>query len=117
MQLKIKVLPSNAFDTFAKRKHLASMLAMIVAGAPVHSVPYMVSSSDDTEWVLDSGNDWRVQFDRNDFCYFHLWHRYNDIVATNGLTQFVAYKIGGKAVKIDDPAAPLTDSPKVMMSL
>lgn len=98
MKTKIKVLPSNAFDTPSKRKELARLVAGTIAGGLVYRQPYLVDRNDQYIWVVDCSGNWRVVFDQDDFCYFHLEHLYGNDEATTGLTQFIAYKLDARVV-------------------
>lgn len=78
------------------RHELATYLSLTVeASERPHFTPYMRNEGDTKLWTIDGGNDWNVRFFDHEPNDFEIVHRYDDKVAAEGLSAWVAYRLGG----------------------
>jgi hypothetical protein len=94
-KLQIRLHSSAVCDTDKKREEFAKFVSSIMERGDVERVPYQANEGNSHEWIVDMGNDWRVQFDPEDALVVKLWHRYDNIDALNGITSWIVYRHGG----------------------
>jgi len=98
----MKFESKNSYETPESRKRLAEFLAYTIEGSNLGEpkcIPYNPNEGDDSFWVLDSGNNWRLTFDREAPNCFEIYHRYNKPEVGNDMVERLAswllYRITG----------------------
>ncbi len=79
------------------REEIAKFVSCVVQGRQEIDVPYQTTPRNISDWVLDSSNDWWLNF--KDDHTFKIVHRYFDNDATEALCKWVAYRLGGEVVE------------------
>lgn len=94
--MKIKL---NKPATARTREEIAKLAAATVdAGLGRADTPYKPNDDDDTFWTVDQGNDWKLKFSEFDPSVFMVEHRYRDKSAVEGLTRWLAYRLGAELI-------------------
>lgn len=70
----MRVQSRNKYDSPARRKQLAELLAILTNCGGFE--PYKPNTSDDFYWTVDAGNNWKVKFFHEDPYAFELIYRY-----------------------------------------
>jgi hypothetical protein len=105
MRPLISVIMRNPVKEGDERKQIAVFVSNTVdAGMNRGFVPYMPNERNDF-WTVDTGNDWKLQFDEKDPRKFRVWHRYNNIEAERAICGWLAFRLGGQVVEeyYEDP--------------
>jgi hypothetical protein len=100
MNIKI-VFENQTFAQRAERQRIAEFLASTINGYYcfcANGFPYKPNLPDDYFWTLDEGNDWKVRFFEDHAKSFQIIHRYNNYEAIKGLSEWVAFRLGGKVL-------------------
>lgn len=92
----------STYETAEKRLELAKFLAYTISGHNIgepHNIPYNPNEGDDSFWIIDSGNNWRLTFNREKPNQFKIYHRYGNPTAGNDMVERLAgwllYRITG----------------------
>lgn len=97
----MKVTFDNNIDlsSLSERLEIAHYIATVVNRCDHENYPYKPNESDSFYWTVDESNDWKVKFFPNDPKSFQIIHRYNNAKAVLGLSEWLAYRLGGKVVE------------------
>lgn len=64
-------------NSITDRKAFAKHIGCMIVGNECESIPYMANNNDDTNWIVDLSNDWRVGFTNEKLNVFYISYRYN----------------------------------------
>lgn len=102
MKFKLRNWSSKSIDA---RNSLARHLTAILEASPYPGssrpyVPYNPTENETWEFVLDSGNDWRLKFFKDQPDMFEITQRYNcaAVPAEAAFGGWIQYRLGAKIV-------------------
>lgn len=99
MKLKIQV-SVPPFIGALQRKWFATFLAGTIEGESLGFVPYQPNKTDDTYFIIDRNNDWRLSFFEDDPSSFEIKYRYQcaEVQAEEALAAWLKYRVNAVPV-------------------
>jgi len=94
--MKVKIKSGKCAVSREEREEIARFVSCVVNGREKEGVPYHTTPGSDFSWVLDSGNDWWLEFDPMGSYSFKIFHRYSNDEVTEALCKWLAYRLGGE---------------------